>query len=73
MDLDADVLQIQIRNCRFALLADDLEELLNRVAEVYAVFDYPKDMESFINYLPPSDGFDPFLYTKEENEIRLIT
>ncbi|MEK3933818.1 DUF2247 family protein [Sporosarcina sp. FSL W7-1349] len=80
LDLDADIWQIEKRKWRFALLAslkmeypDDLEELLSQVAEVYADFDYPEGMESFINYLPPPDGFDPSRYTKEENVVRLFT
>lgn len=42
------------------------------MAQVYADFDYPKDMESFIHYLAPKDGFNPSPYSKEENEGRLI-
>ncbi|MFS0574795.1 DUF2247 family protein [Sporosarcina sp. 179-K 3D1 HS] len=80
LDLDADIWHIEKRKWRFALLAslkaryqNDLEELLDKVAEVYADFDYPEDMESFINYLAPPEGFDPSQYTKEENVNRLIT
>ena len=80
LDLDADIWQIEKRKWRFALLAslkmkypDNLKELLNQVADVYADFDYPEDMEGFINYLSPPNGFDPSRYTKEENIVRLIT
>lgn len=78
LDLDADMWELEKRKWRFGVLAylemmhqDDLEELLNLVAEVYADFNYPKDMDSFINYLPPQDGFDPSKYSKEENIVRL--
>lgn len=35
-------------------------------------FNYPEDMDSFINYLEPKDGFNPSQYSKEENVVRLI-
>ncbi|MBG9812055.1 hypothetical protein ABD68_10630 [Bacillus endophyticus] len=79
LNLEADVWQFEKRKWRFGILAylkikhqDDFEELLNRIAEVYADFNYPEDMDSFINYLPPKDGFDPSKYSKEENVLRLI-
>ncbi|MED4079458.1 DUF2247 family protein [Halalkalibacterium halodurans] len=79
LNLDAEVWQLEKRKWRFGILAylkmkhqDDLEELLNKVAEVYADFNYPEDMDSFINYLEPKDGFNPSQYSKEENVTRLI-
>ncbi len=54
LDLDADIWELEKRKWRFGVLAylemmhqDDLEQLLNMVAEVYADFNYPKDMDSF--------------------------
>ncbi|MGG1575015.1 DUF2247 family protein [Fictibacillus sp. NRS-1165] len=47
------------------------ERLLAKVAEVYANFNYSKDMDSFIHYLPPDDLI-PSSYSKEENVSRLI-
>lgn len=49
----------------------DFEELLNQIAEVYADFNYPEDMDSFINYLPSKDNLQS-KYSKEENITRLI-
>ncbi|UTR15705.1 DUF2247 family protein [Salipaludibacillus sp. LMS25] len=78
-NLDADVWQLERRKWRFGILAylkmkhqEDFEELLNKVTEVYADFDYPEDMDSFINYLEPKDNFNPLHYSKEENVSRLI-
>lgn len=79
LNLDADVWQFEKRKWRFVILAylkmkhqNDFEGLLNKVAEVYANFNYPEDMDSFINYLEPKDGFNPSQYPKEENVTRLI-
>ncbi|MCY9265341.1 DUF2247 family protein [Bacillus haynesii] len=78
-NLDADIWQLEKRKWRFGILAylkmkhqEDFEELLNKITEVYADFNYPEDMDSFINYLEPKDGFIPSQYSKEENVIRLI-
>ena len=79
LNLEADFRQLEKRKWRFGILAylkrkhqNDFEELLYKVAEVYADFNYPEDMDSFINYLEPKDGFNPSQYSKEENVIRLI-
>ncbi|MBU8773147.1 DUF2247 family protein [Cytobacillus oceanisediminis] len=79
LNLDSDVWEIEKRKWRFGILAylnikhqDDYEELLNKIAEVYADFNYPEDMDSFINYLTPQDNTNPSLYSKEENITRLI-
>ncbi|WP_081412736.1 DUF2247 family protein [Fictibacillus gelatini] len=79
LNLDADVWQFEIRKWRFALLTylkmihhDDFEKLLDKVAEVYADFNYPEDMDSFINYLAPNDDFNPSQYSQEKNVIRLV-
>ncbi|KKB73248.1 MULTISPECIES: DUF2247 family protein [Bacillus] len=76
---ESDVWQYEKRKWRFAILIhfkkihqDDFEGLLNKVAEVYADMDYPEDMESFINYLTPKDGYNPSLHSPEENVARLI-
>ncbi|AWG44361.1 hypothetical protein BEH_26250 (plasmid) [Priestia filamentosa] len=79
MNLDANGWQFEKRKWRFGILAclkikhqDDFEKLLNRIAGVYADFNYPEDMDSFINYLPPKVDFDLSKYSKEENVLRLI-
>lgn len=45
---------------------------LGVVEELYAEFDYPQDMESFVPFLPPSDGWDPTKHSSSENEMRLF-
>lgn len=46
--------------------------LLEFAEEVYASFDYPDEMSSFITYMPTTDGYNPSLHTEEENFNRLI-
>lgn len=77
--MDMDIWQLEKRKWRYGTLAyikikhqEDFGELLNKITEVYADFNYPEDMDSFINYLEPKDGFIPSQYSKEENVIRLI-
>lgn len=79
LNLDTESWQFEVRKWRFVILTylkikhqDDFERLLNKIAEVYANFNYPKDMDSFINYLPPKEDFNPSQYSKEENIVRLI-
>ncbi|KAA6450396.1 DUF2247 family protein [Bacillus swezeyi] len=75
----SDVWNFEKRKWRFGILMyfkkiyqDDFGELLNKVAEVYADMEYPEDMDSFINYLTPTDGYNPSLHSQEENTARLI-
>lgn len=79
LNFDTEAWQLEKRKWRFAVLTNlkikyqnNFEELLNKIAEVYADFNYPDDMDSFIYYLKPTDGFDPLQYSKIENIIRLI-
>ena len=37
------------------------------VEVIYADFDYPYEIESFIKYMPPSDGYDPSTHSQIEN------
>lgn len=76
---DSDNWLLEKRKCRFAILSylqgmyqADFVELLNKVAEVMLIWDYPEDMDSFINYLPPKDGYNPTLYSHKENTVRLV-
>ncbi|MBP3041819.1 DUF2247 family protein [Bacillaceae bacterium Marseille-Q3522] len=76
---DSDVWQLEKRKWRFYILSylknmyqSDFDELLNKIAEVYADMDYPEDMDNFINYLTPKDGYNPSQYSHEENVARLI-
>jgi hypothetical protein len=50
---------------------DRFPDPLQEVAEVYADFGYPESISGFVKYLPPSDGYQPELHTKEENQQRL--
>ncbi|WZY01535.1 DUF2247 family protein [Bacillus sp. FSL W7-1360] len=77
--LNTDLRQFEKRKWRFGVLSclkikhqDDSEELLNKIAEVYADFNYPEDMDNFINYLVPEDGFNPAQCSKEKSVARLI-
>lgn len=47
-------------------------EPLGEVENIYSDFGYPVEMESFIKYIPPSDGYDPSIHTYEENIERLM-
>ncbi|PAE08368.1 hypothetical protein CHI12_06635 [Terribacillus saccharophilus] len=80
LNIENDEWHIEKRKWRFCILTllkikyqDNSEELLNIITEVYADFNYPEDMDSFINYLTPKDGYDPSKYSKEENVSRLIS
>ena len=65
------------RKVRFCLLFElkqniiNKSELLERITEVYADFNYPFDMEDFIYYMPAKD-YDPAQHTFEENQDRLL-
>ena len=45
--------------------------LLEKIAKIYADFNYPEDMEEFIYYMP-AKNYDPAQYSFQENEDRLI-
>ena len=47
------------------------QELLEKIAEVYADFNYTPDMEEFIYYMP-AKNYDPSRHSSQENEDRLI-
>ncbi|WP_306452939.1 DUF2247 family protein, partial [Terribacillus saccharophilus] len=71
--------QFEVRKWRLSVLSllkkayqDDREKLLGKVSEAYADFNYPEDMDYFINYLTPLDGYNPSKHTKNENITRLI-
>lgn len=50
----------------------DKKKLSSRIDEVYADFDYPADMNSFVSYMPVSGSRDTSLYSEEENINYLI-
>ena len=51
---------------------DKISHPLKVVEAVYADFDYPEEIQSFIGYMPPTDGYQPNNHTLEENEVRLL-
>lgn len=51
---------------------DSFTHPLGVVEELYAEFGYPEDMESFVSFLPPSDGWEPMKHSASENEARLF-
>ena len=40
---------------------DKLPDPLGIVEELYADFDYPPEISSFVRYMPPSDNYEPKL------------
>lgn len=51
---------------------EKLADPLGAVEDIYADFDYPSAIESFVRFLPPSDGYVPAQYSQEENCRRLM-
>lgn len=45
---------------------------LGEVEALYAEFNYPEEVVSFVRYMPVLDGYDPGKHTSEENQSRLI-
>lgn len=68
------------RILRYALLMqlmsdlhDNHEILLDKVADLYATFGYPNDMDHLIYYMPSNDDtYDPQKHDVKENRLRLI-
>lgn len=52
---------------------EKLADPLGVVEGIYADFDYPSAIESFVRFLPPSDGYAPAQYSQEQNHQRLMT
>lgn len=46
---------------------DNFKDPLDEVEKIYADFDYPSEIEGFVKYMPPSDGYDPSIHTQVEN------
>lgn len=45
---------------------------LGEVENIYADFDYPREVENFVRYMPVIDGYDSSQHSSEENENRLF-
>lgn len=67
-----------LRKLRYIVLLElwqtekDIRKLSSILDEVYADFDYPTDMDSFVSYMPVNDEYDVSLHSEEENVKRLI-
>ncbi len=70
--------ETDLRLLRYLLLselkenAQDSKRLLSEIENIYADFDYPTDMESFIAYMPASDSYNTSEHSEEENIQHLI-
>jgi hypothetical protein len=51
---------------------DVVADPLGEVEKIYADFDYPESVESFIRYMPASGGYDPAAHSHEQNVARLF-
>lgn len=51
---------------------ESFEDPLDEVESIYTDFDCPVEMDSFIKYMLPTDGYDPSLYSYAENINRLM-
>ncbi|MFW1781536.1 DUF2247 family protein [Acinetobacter seifertii] len=51
---------------------ESFEDPLDEVESIYTDFAYPAEMNSFIKYMPPTDRYDPSLYSYAENINRLM-
>ncbi|MCD4505157.1 DUF2247 family protein [Chromobacterium piscinae] len=45
---------------------------LGEVESIYSEFGYPVEIEGFVKYMPPADGYDPSVHTQQENISRLM-
>ena len=50
----------------------DFDNLVIKLEELYADFNYPKEMDEFISYMPVNDGYSPLKHTKNENVERIL-
>ena len=50
----------------------DVSDPLSEVETIYADFDYPSEIESFVGYMPATDGYDSSKQSIEENNARLF-
>jgi hypothetical protein len=79
MSTDSPTLEYETDKWRYAKLHQLIRTnsnhtvLLEQVAQVYADFNYPDDMECLIYYMDQRDEeYDPAQHSKEKNEWRLI-
>mgnify|MGYP003575934059 CR=1 FL=1 len=51
---------------------DQIDDALGEVEAIYADFDYMGEIESFVRYMPVTDGYDPSQHSRQDNENRLF-
>lgn len=51
---------------------ENFEDPLDEVESIYTDFDCPAEVDSFIKYMPPTDGYNPSLHSYTENINRLM-
>lgn len=68
-----------LRTLRLILLLEikndinDNQDLLNKIENIYADFNYPTDMEGFISYMPSQDSeYDVSKHSPQENMQHLV-
>ena len=67
-----------LRKLRYVILLElwqaenDKRKLSSILDKVYADFDYPSEMDSFVSYMPVKDEYDVSLHSEEENIAHLI-
>ena len=47
------------------------DEWSSRISEIYSLFDYPKEMDKCVPYMPTTDEYAPAKHTNRENQMRL--
>jgi len=52
---------------------NNFNEPLAEVESIYADFSYPSEIESFVRYMPATDGYNSLAHTKEKNINRLMS
>lgn len=72
-NIDAQRCKRVLRYIILDMINQSAEDVLSRVENVYADFEYPEDMNSFISYMPVEDGkYNPSEHNEAENKQRLI-
>ncbi|HFB2896890.1 TPA: DUF2247 family protein [Neisseria gonorrhoeae] len=78
-DLASETRGYSPKNWLYILLNDvfhrkeEFDDPLGEVEKIYADFDYPEEIESFVRYMPPKDGYIPSNHSYEENIARLYS
>ncbi|WMD22483.1 DUF2247 family protein [Achromobacter seleniivolatilans] len=52
---------------------DDIADPLEIVELIYEDFDFPEEVENFVRYMPPQDGYRPGEHSAKENMERLFS